>query len=111
MYRAWFAKGKLASSSPPLSALAGIWRSWIGVRGTNADPVEGEHLLYSFLTSQPNGVLGRIHLEAMPVILTTPKKYDSWLTASTEEALKLQRPLPDDMMRIVADGRKSDPAV
>jgi putative SOS response-associated peptidase YedK len=82
-----------------------------GVRGTKANPVEGEHLLYSFLTSQPNGVVGLIHPEATPVILTTPEEYDTWLTASTEEALKLQRPLPEEMLRIVAEGRKSDPPV
>jgi len=44
----------------------------------------------------------------MPVILTTPEKYDVWLDAPTEEALKLQRPLPDEMLMIVAEGHKSD---
>ena len=47
----WFALSK----ERPLAAFAGIWRPWTGVRGTKADPVEGEHLLYSFLTSEPNG--------------------------------------------------------
>jgi hypothetical protein len=73
--------------------------------------VEGEHLLYSFLTAQPNGVAGPIHPKAMPVILTTPEEYDTWLSASTEEALKRQRPLPEEMLRIVAEGKKSDPPV
>ena len=76
-----------------------------GVRGTKADPVEGEHLLYSFLTSEPNGVVGPIHPKAMPVILTTPEEYETWLMAPAEEALKLQRPLPDDMLEIVAEGQ------
>jgi putative SOS response-associated peptidase YedK len=70
--------------------------------------VEGEHLLYSFLTSEPNGVVGPIHPKAMPVILTTPEEFDIWLNAPTEEALKLQRPLSDDMLQIVAEGEKSD---
>jgi putative SOS response-associated peptidase YedK len=78
------------------------------VRGTKADPVEGEHLLYSFLTSEPNGVVGPIHPKAMPVILTTPEEYDVWLNAPTEKALKLQRPLSDDMLMIVAEGQKLD---
>jgi putative SOS response-associated peptidase YedK len=44
----------------------------------------------------------------MPVILTSPEEYEVWLTAPTEEALKLQRPLPDEMLEIVAEGQRSD---
>jgi putative SOS response-associated peptidase YedK len=44
--------------------------------GTKADPVKDKHLLYSFLTSEPNGVVEPIHPKAMPVILTTPEEYD-----------------------------------
>jgi putative SOS response-associated peptidase YedK len=46
----------------------------------------------------------------MPVILTTPDEVETWMTAPPEEALKLQRPLPDGMLRIVARGGKEDPA-
>jgi putative SOS response-associated peptidase YedK len=55
-------------------------------------------------------VVGPIHPKAMPVILTMPEEYDVWLNAPTEEALKLQRPLRDDMLMIVADGERSDKA-
>jgi hypothetical protein len=78
------------------------------VRGTKVDPVKGEHLLYLFLTSEPNGVVGPGYPKAMPVILTTPEKYETWLTAPTEVALKLQRPLPDDILEIVAEGAKAN---
>ena len=44
----------------------------------------------------------------MPVILTTPEEYEVWLTAPAEAARKLQRPLPDDMLEIVAEGARSD---
>ncbi|MFC4171368.1 SOS response-associated peptidase [Microvirga sp. GCM10011540] len=100
----WFAQ----SEDRPLMAFAGIWRPWKGVRGTKADPVEGEHLLYSFLTCDPNEIVKPIHPKAMPVILTTPEEYEIWLNAPTEEALKLQRQLPDDMLEIVAEGQRSD---
>jgi putative SOS response-associated peptidase YedK len=47
----------------------------------------------------------------MPVILTTPDEVERWMTTPADEALKLQRPLPDGMLRIVARGAKEDPIV
>jgi putative SOS response-associated peptidase YedK len=44
----------------------------------------------------------------MPVILTTREDIDIWMMALPEEALKLQRPLPDDALTIVARGEKKD---
>jgi len=46
-----------------------FWRPRTGTRGTKAKPVTGEHLLYSFLTTEPNAVVNPIHPKAMPVIL------------------------------------------
>ena len=44
----------------------------------------------------------------MPVILTQPEEFDLWLEAGIGDALALQRPLPDDALRIVASGEKED---
>ncbi len=102
----WFG----VDESRPLAAFAGIWRPWTGTRGTKAQPVEGEQLLYSFLTTEPNSVVKPIHAKAMPVILTTPDEWDAWLNAPVEEALQLQRPLPNDALQVVATGARSDEA-
>jgi putative SOS response-associated peptidase YedK len=67
--------------------------------------------LFAFLTTDPNDVVAPIHPKAMPVILTKPDKIESWLTAPQEIALKLQRPLPDGTLRVVARGQKEDGAL
>ena len=69
-----------------------------------------EHRLFSFLTTEANAVVAPIHPKAMPVILTTQDEIHTWLTAHAEVALQLQRPLPDDALRIVARGDRKDEA-
>jgi putative SOS response-associated peptidase YedK len=64
--------------------------------------------LFAFLTTDPNKIVGAIHPKAMPVILTTQEEIDTWMTTPTNEALKLQRPLADDALMIVARGEKED---
>jgi putative SOS response-associated peptidase YedK len=97
----WFALGP----ERPLFAFAGIWRRWTGERRKEA----GEHLLYGFLTTQPNPVVLPIHAKAMPVMLTTPEEWDAWLNAPPDEALALQKPLAPERLHIVAQGETEDP--
>jgi putative SOS response-associated peptidase YedK len=103
----WFA----LSEERPLFAFAAPWTRWRGVRGPKSAPVEGEHGLFGFLTTEPNPIVAPIHPKAMPVILTTTDEFHLWREGETVEALKLQRPLPDGMLDIVATSEKEDPPV
>jgi hypothetical protein len=89
-------------STGPRSRSTGLWTPWRGVRGPKSAPVDGEHELFGFLTTEPNATVAPIHPKAMPVILTRPEEVGLWLAADAPMPLELQRPLPDDARRIVA---------
>ncbi len=47
-------------------------------------------------------------LPLVAAILTTRDEVEAWLTLPADEALVLQRPLPDGVLKIVATGVKED---
>jgi putative SOS response-associated peptidase YedK len=98
----WFA----LDDTRPLAVFAGIWTRWTSVRKVKEGETTND--LFGFLTTEPNGVVAPVHPKAMPVILTTEREIETWLTAPAEEALKLQRPLSDDALKIVATGVNKD---
>ncbi len=89
----------------PLFWFAGIWRPWTGERKGE----EGEHHLFAFLTTAANDTVRPIHAKAMPVILASEEDCETWFTGSAEDVLAVQKPAPDDLLRIVATGSMSDP--
>ena len=103
----WFALG----DDEPLFAFPGIWTRWQGVRRVRDGP--GDFELFGIFTTRPNAVVAPIHDKAMPVILRSEEEIDTWLSAPADEALKLQRPLPDETLKIVAitEKERNSPAV
>ncbi len=98
----WFA----LDEDRPLAFFAGIWTNWTSVRKLKEGETTNE--LFAFLTTDANAEVEKIHPKAMPVILTTEEERDTWMTAPTEIVLRLQRPLPDGTLQIVARGSLTD---
>lgn len=96
----WFAQ----DDKRPLFFIAGIWRPFFGER--KGEP--SEHVLFSLLVTEPNAVVATVHPDAMPVLLLDETARKTWLTGSLEDALTLQRPAPNDALRVVATGEKHD---
>jgi putative SOS response-associated peptidase YedK len=91
----WFA----INESLPLFAFAEFWRPWTGSRKGETK----EHLLFSFLTTEPNSVVREVCGRMMPVILSE-HEWEQWLDADIQTALKLQRPWPSEWLRILEQG-------
>jgi putative SOS response-associated peptidase YedK len=98
----WFA----FDETRPLAFFAGIWTRWTSVRKVKEGETTND--IFAFLTTEPNKEVGAIHPKAMPVILTTREEIDLWMSEPAGEALKLQKPLPNDALKIVARGDRQD---
>ena len=101
----WFA----FNEKRPLAFFAGLWvPRWTSVRKVKEGETTND--LFGFLTTEANAEVAPIHPKAMPVILTKAEDVEAWLSKPVEEALKLQRPLPDGSLKIVATGVPEDGA-
>jgi putative SOS response-associated peptidase YedK len=98
----WFA----FDETRPLACFAGLWTRWTSVSQGQGRRDHQRPLRVPDDRGQRD--VGAIHPKAMPAILTTRDEIDTWMTAPIRDALKLQRPLPDDARMIVARGEKED---
>ena len=77
------------------------------MRGPKTAPVEGNDGPFAFRRWTPT----RSSRQSIPpVILTTAEEFDLWLDGDSVDAIKLQRPLPVEMLRIVERREKEDSA-
>ena len=91
----WFAP---ANGQPAFFAGIEV-RNWTSTRKIKDGPTT-DHL-FAFLTCPPCAEVRAVHPKAMPVILTEPSEWETWLTAPAEIALQLQRPLPDGSLMLL----------
>ncbi|MBB6228795.1 putative SOS response-associated peptidase YedK [Polymorphobacter multimanifer] len=100
----WFARDHVR----PLAFFAGIWTGWTSTRKLAEGEISCD--LFAFLTTDPSAEVGSVHPKAMPVILSSKEELETWLTAPWAEASRLQKPLPDGALTIVARGALLDGA-
>ena len=96
-----------AASAPderPLFAFPGIWKRYKGPLKKDGEPVEVD--VYAFMTTKPNALTATIMHDRMPVLLSEPEHWETWLRGTPEEAYGLVRTYPADAMRIVQSGRE-----
>jgi putative SOS response-associated peptidase YedK len=95
----WFA---LKGEDPrPLFAFPGIWRRWNGPVKKDGPNVDID--VYSFMTTLPNALTVSINHERSPVILTDEEQFETWLSGTPDEALRLVKCFDPDRMRIVQE--------
>jgi putative SOS response-associated peptidase YedK len=96
----WFAVN--GEEDRPLFAFPGIWTRYRGPLKKNGENVDQE--VFAFMTTEPNELTTGINHERMPVLMSDPAHFETWLSGSTEDALKLARSYAAEQMRIVQYG-------
>jgi putative SOS response-associated peptidase YedK len=96
----WFALD--GAEQRPLFAFPGVWTKYWGPLKKNGENVAIE--VFAFMTTEPNELTASINHERMPVLISDPADFETWLSGTPEEAFKLARSYAADQMRIVQAG-------
>jgi putative SOS response-associated peptidase YedK len=96
----WFALN--GDEERPLFAFPGVWTRYRGPLKKDGPNVDQE--VFAFMTTEPNELTASINHERMPVLISDPADFATWLSGSTEEAFKLARSYAATQMRIVQSG-------
>jgi len=90
----WFA----AAGTGVSMFFAGIeLRNWTSLRKVKDGETTDD--LYAFLTCAPNAEVKAVHPKAMPVILTNPRDWETWLSAPIEIASQLRHSSSQDLLQ------------
>jgi putative SOS response-associated peptidase YedK len=100
----WFAVN--GEEERPLFAFPGVWTRYRGPLKKDGPNVEQE--VFAFMTTEPNALTASINHERMPVLISDPADFETWLSGSTEEAFKLARSYAAEQMRIVQSGSERE---
>lgn len=100
----WFAVN--GEEERPLFAFPGVWTRYRGPLKKNGENVDQE--VFAFLTTEPNELTQSINQERMPVLMSDPADFDTWLSGSTEDAFGLARSYAAEQMRIVQFGAERE---
>jgi putative SOS response-associated peptidase YedK len=60
--------------------------------------------VFAFVTTTPNALTATIMHDRMPVLLSEPEDFETWIAGSVEDAFRLVRTYDADRMRIVQSG-------
>jgi putative SOS response-associated peptidase YedK len=83
----------------PLFAFPGVWTRYRGPIKKNGENVEQE--VFAFMTTEPNELTASINHERMPVLLSSPDHFETWMNGTPTEAFSLAKSFAPDAMRIV----------
>jgi putative SOS response-associated peptidase YedK len=85
-----------------LFAFPGVWTRYRGPIKKNGENVEQE--VFAFMTTEPNELTASINHERMPVLLSSPDHFETWMNGTPTEAFSLAKSFAPDAMRIVQSG-------